>query len=221
MYAHAAEKSTANLSKAGGSDSQRNQAVEVFREVRRRERLLEPVERNVEGFLERIRARQHARLDSDFGFWRDGNVNNAPGIDPAAVPVFAGLRFALERCPVPAWGAGGGASSSEGRGGRFSVLAPGLHRGSKGIGEAAESFLPFETPGGSRNPLADLPGRLPHVRAPARERMATSQSLRGWAAPRALDPNSTTASIPGLVSTAAAAARRRRSSVVGFIFPPV
>ena len=50
-------KSQQPASRKGGSDSQRNQAVEHFREVRRRERLPEPVECNVEDFLERIRAR--------------------------------------------------------------------------------------------------------------------------------------------------------------------
>ena len=44
--------------------------------------------------------------------------------------------------------------------------------------------------------------------------MATSQSLVARAVPRALDPYSTTASMPGIEPTASAAVRRRRSCVV-------
>ena len=49
------------------------------------------------------------------------------------------------------------------------------------------------------------------------ERMATSQSLVARAVPRALDPYSTTASMPGIEATASAAVRRRRACVVVFI----
>ena len=44
-----------------------------------------------------------------------------------------------------------------------------------------------------------------------------SQSLVARAVPRALDPYSTTASMPGIEPTASAAVRLRRSCVVGFI----
>ena len=47
--------------------------------------------------------------------------------------------------------------------------------------------------------------------------MATSQSLVARAVPRALDPNNTTASMPGIAPTASAAVRRRRAWVVVFI----
>ena len=49
------------------------------------------------------------------------------------------------------------------------------------------------------------------------ERMATSQSLVARAVPRALDPNSTTASMPGIEPTASAAVRLRRAWVVDFM----
>ena len=49
------------------------------------------------------------------------------------------------------------------------------------------------------------------------ERMATSQSLVARAVPRALDPYSTTASMPGIEPTASAAVRLRRVCVVVFI----
>ena len=80
-----------------------DEAAAVFREVHSREDLPPAVRRNVEGFLERIRARQRLKVDFDFGFWRDGNVNNAPETDSVAIPAFGGLRFTPDRGPVRAW----------------------------------------------------------------------------------------------------------------------
>ena len=54
------------------------QAETIFRELRRKDDLPAQVRRNVEGFLERIRARQRFQVNFDFGFWRDNNVNHAP-----------------------------------------------------------------------------------------------------------------------------------------------
>ena len=80
-----------------------DEAGEAFREVHGREGLPDPVRRNVEDFLERIRARQRLQLDLDFGFWRDDNVNNASESDTVAIPDFGGLRFTLGQRPVRAW----------------------------------------------------------------------------------------------------------------------
>lgn len=80
-----------------------DEAGQVFREVRRQEGLPEPVRRNIEDFLERIRARQRLKVDFDFGFWRDDNVNNASESDTVAIPAFDGLRFTLDQRPVRAW----------------------------------------------------------------------------------------------------------------------
>ena len=78
-------------------------AETLFRELRRREGLPAPVRRNVEGFLERIRARQRFRINFDFGFWRDSNVNHAPEQDTVEVPIFGGLEFELDEQAVAAW----------------------------------------------------------------------------------------------------------------------
>ncbi len=75
----------------------------IFRELRRKEDLPAPVRRNVEGFLERIRARQRFQVNFDFGFWRDSNVNHAPEQDSVEVPVFGGLEFELDEQAVAAW----------------------------------------------------------------------------------------------------------------------
>ena len=80
-----------------------DEAEAVFRDVRRRERLPPPVRRNVEDFLERIRARQRWRIDLDVGFWHDGNVNNAPERETVEVPLFGGLPITLSERPVSAW----------------------------------------------------------------------------------------------------------------------
>lgn len=81
-----------------------DEAEAVFRDVRRREHLPPPVRRNVEDFLERIRARQRWRIDLDVGFWRDGNVNNAPEQETVEVPLFGGaFPITLSEQPVSAW----------------------------------------------------------------------------------------------------------------------
>ena len=78
-------------------------AETIFRELRHKEDLPAPVRRNVEGFLERIRARQRFQVNFDFGFWRDSNVNHAPEQDTVQVPIFGGLEFELDEQAVEAW----------------------------------------------------------------------------------------------------------------------
>ena len=78
-------------------------AGNIFRELRGKENLPAPVRRNVEGFLERIRARQRFQVNFDLGFWRDNNVNHAPEQDTVQVPIFGGLEFELDEQAVEAW----------------------------------------------------------------------------------------------------------------------
>ena len=78
-------------------------AGNIFRELRGKEDLPAPVRRNVEGFLERIRARQRFQVNFDLGFWRDNNVNHAPEQDSVEVPIFGGLEFELDEQAVKAW----------------------------------------------------------------------------------------------------------------------
>ena len=80
-----------------------DEAEAVFRNIRRDEGLLPSVRRRVEQYLERIRARQRLRIDWDFGFWRDDNVNNAPEVEGVEIPLFGGLRFSLDQRPERAW----------------------------------------------------------------------------------------------------------------------
>ena len=80
-----------------------DEAERVFRGVRRREGLPEPVRRNVEAFLERIRARKSTRIDFDFGLWRDGNVNGASEHETVETPIHGGLPLTLDQRPVRAW----------------------------------------------------------------------------------------------------------------------
>ena len=76
----------------------------VFRKVRSERELPPLVRRNVERFLERIRARQPLRIDFDLGFWHDNNVNNAPEHETVEVPVFGFvLPITLNEQPVSAW----------------------------------------------------------------------------------------------------------------------
>ena len=76
----------------------------VFRKVRSERELPPLVRRNVERFLERIRARQPLRIEFDLGFWHDDNVNNAPERETVEVPVFGVvLPITLNEQPVSAW----------------------------------------------------------------------------------------------------------------------
>ena len=79
------------------------EARAVFQEIRRKEGLPPAVRRNVERFLEYIRARQRLRIDLDFGFWHNNNVNNASEREAVAVPQLGGLQFTLDEQPVGAW----------------------------------------------------------------------------------------------------------------------
>jgi len=85
------------------------EAEGLFREMWRKEGLPPPVRRNVERFLERIRARRSLQVDFDVGLWPDDNVNNAPERDTVEVPAFAGREFTVNERPVRAWVAHTGA----------------------------------------------------------------------------------------------------------------
>ena len=81
-----------------------DEARAVFRKVRSERELPPLVRRNVERFLERIRARQPLRIEFDLGFWHDNNVNNAPERETVEVPVFGFvLPITLNEQPVSAW----------------------------------------------------------------------------------------------------------------------
>ena len=80
------------------------EARAVFRTMRSERDLPPVVRRNVERFLERIRARQPLRIDLDFGLWQDHNVNNAPERETVEVPVLGRiLQFTPDEEPVSAW----------------------------------------------------------------------------------------------------------------------
>ena len=87
------------------------EARELFLSVRRRPGLPAAVKRNVEDFLERIRARQPLQVGLDFGVWRDGNVNGASEAETVDVPVFGTtLPFTINERPRAAWVARTGAN---------------------------------------------------------------------------------------------------------------
>ena len=79
------------------------EADTVFRNLRREYDLPLVVRRNVERFLERIRARQRLKTDLDLIFWHDSNVNNAPERASVEVPVLGGRTITLSEQPVRAW----------------------------------------------------------------------------------------------------------------------
>lgn len=84
-------------------------AEAVFREVWDKEDLPPAVRRNVERFLQQIRARRNLQVDLDAGLWWDDNVNNAPERETVEVPRFGGLEFTVDERPVRAWVARAGA----------------------------------------------------------------------------------------------------------------
>ena len=79
------------------------ESEEAFRGILAKDELPLPVRRNVEGFLERIRARQRLRYDFDVGFWHDDNVNHAPDDETVAIPALGGARFTVASQPMSAW----------------------------------------------------------------------------------------------------------------------
>lgn len=85
------------------------EAEAVFRGVWDKEDLPPAVRRNVEWFLQRIRARRDLRIDLDAGLWWDDNVNNAPERETVAVPRLGGLELTVDERPVRAWVARAGA----------------------------------------------------------------------------------------------------------------
>ncbi|MDE0176510.1 MAG: surface lipoprotein assembly modifier [Defluviicoccus sp.] len=88
-----------------------DEARELFLKVRRRPDLPAAVQRNVEDFLERIRARDPLHIGLDFGLWHDRNVNNASEAETVEIPVFGTrLPFRLNERPVSAWVARTGAN---------------------------------------------------------------------------------------------------------------
>ena len=90
-------------------------AEAVFREVWGQEDLPPAVRRNVERFLQQIRARRDLRIDLDAGLWWDDNVNNAPEREAVEVPRLGGLEFTVDERPVRAWVARTGAGLRWGR----------------------------------------------------------------------------------------------------------
>ena len=79
------------------------EADEIFREIREKKGLPEPVQRNVEKFLERIHRRKSLLIDYDFSVWKDDNVNNATEVDQVEIPLFGGLPFTVNEKPIEAW----------------------------------------------------------------------------------------------------------------------
>lgn len=79
------------------------EADAIFRGVREKENLPEPVKRNIENFLERIHRRKSLLIDYDFSVWKDDNVNNAAEVDHVEIPLFGGLRFRVNEKPKEAW----------------------------------------------------------------------------------------------------------------------
>lgn len=79
------------------------EADAIFRDIRERKNLPEPVQRNVEKFMERIHRRKSLLIDYDFSVWKDDNVNNATEVDQVEIPLFGGLRFTVNEKPVEAW----------------------------------------------------------------------------------------------------------------------
>ena len=88
-----------------------DEAREIFLAVRRKPDLPFAVKRNIEDFLERIRARQPLQIGFDFGLWHDENVNNASEAETVDVPIFGTtLPFTLNERPQAAWVARTGAN---------------------------------------------------------------------------------------------------------------
>ena len=85
------------------------EAEAVFREVWDKEDLPPAVRRNVERFLQQIRARRNLQVDLDVGLWWDDNVNNAPERETVEVPRFGGLELTVDERPIRAWVARKGA----------------------------------------------------------------------------------------------------------------
>lgn len=79
------------------------EADAIFREIREKKDLPEPVQRNVEKFLERIHRRKSLLIDYDFSVWKDDNVNNATEVDQVEIPLFGGLPFTVNEKPIEAW----------------------------------------------------------------------------------------------------------------------
>ncbi len=80
------------------------EADAIFREIREKEHVPEPVKRNVEKFLERIHQRKSLLVDYDFSVWKDDNVNNAAEVDYVDIPLFGRLlRFRVNEKPKEAW----------------------------------------------------------------------------------------------------------------------
>jgi len=79
------------------------EADAIFREIRGKKNLPEPVKRNIENFLERIHRRKSLLIDYDFSVWKDDNVNNAAEVDQVEIPLFGGLAFTVNEKPIEAW----------------------------------------------------------------------------------------------------------------------
>lgn len=88
-----------------------DEAREVFLSIRRNPDIPAPVRRNIEDFLERIRARDPLQIGFDFGLWHDKNINGASEAETVEIPVFGTrLPFRLNERPKSAWVARTGAN---------------------------------------------------------------------------------------------------------------
>ena len=88
-----------------------DEAREIFLSIRRKPDLPAQVQRNVEDYLERIRARDPLQIGFDFGLWHDKNINNASEAETVDIPIFGTtLPFRLNERPKSAWVARTGAS---------------------------------------------------------------------------------------------------------------
>ena len=80
-----------------------DEARKIFLSIRRKPDLPAPVRRNVEDFLERIRAREPLQIGFDFGLWPDKNINNASEAETVDVPIFGTtLPFTINERPISA-----------------------------------------------------------------------------------------------------------------------
>ena len=79
------------------------EADAIFREIREKKKLPEPVRSNVEKFLQRIYQRKSLLIDYDISVWKDNNVNNAAEVDQVEIPLLGGLVFTVNEKPVEAW----------------------------------------------------------------------------------------------------------------------
>lgn len=164
------------------------EAEGMFRRLLAEEELPGAVQRNIERFLERIRARRKFRLDWDFGLWRDDNVNNAPEIKHVQVPAFGDLRFAVDQQPVRAWVAQTGVKlrlvNRLSAGGRLALHSRAGASRHTALGKDEHSRSWFDVSSGPRYQylLGGRPGRVAlELGVERRLRDRKGYALGGWA----------------------------------------